>query len=85
VVDPKNMEAEWQAQYSMERKLSFAVAYKFARAASLKAEYSWLDTDVRYLDKIDASSALLPANATRQNTSQDVDDDIFALSLGLQF
>lgn len=79
-VDPKNVEAEVAAGYSYERKVSFAAGYHFARAAFLKAEYSWVDNDFAFTDKAAPVAARI-----RQNPTQDVDDDIFALSLGLQF
>ncbi len=79
-VDPKNVEAEMDAGYSYERKMSFAAGYKFARAAFLKAEYSWIDTDFNFTDR-----AANVANNVRQSPAVDVNDDIFALSLGLQF
>lgn len=81
VIDPKNIEAEAQAGYSIERKVSFATGYKFARAAFLKAEYSWLRTSADYVTRNQA----LAAGTVRQNPTEDVDDNIFALSLGLQF
>ncbi len=80
VIDPKSIEAEQLAGFSAERKVSFAAGYRFARAAFLKAEYSWLDTDFKNYDKI-----ANVAGRVRQNPAQDIDDDIFALSLGLQF
>jgi len=80
VVDPKNLEAEQALGFSNERKLSFAAAYKFARAATLKAEYSLVDTDFNYITNYVPGAALI-----RQNPTQDINDDVFALSLGLQF
>ena len=79
VVDPKNLEAEMAAGFSAERKTSFAVGYKFARAAFLKAEYSILNTNFNYTNN------MLAATGVRQNPTKDVADNIAALSLGLQF
>jgi len=81
VVDPANIEAEIAAGYAMEKKVSFAAGYKFARAAFLKGEYSWLRTNNGYTNALRSTAAL----NSRQNPTQDVQDDIFALSLGLQF
>jgi len=82
VVDPANTEAEIAAGYSMEKKLSFGAGYKFARAAFLKGEYSWLRSNYGYVNQLSMGTA---AGVQRQNPTQDVQDDIFALSLGLQF
>lgn len=79
VVDPKNLEAEMAAGFSAERKTSFAVGYKFARAAFLKAEYSILNTNFNY------TTNMTTAANVRQNPTKDVNDNIAALSLGLQF
>jgi hypothetical protein len=78
VVDPKNIEAEIAAGFSAERKTSFAVGYKFARAAFLKAEYSILNTNFNYATNANIGNS-------RQNPVKDINDNIAALSLGLQF
>jgi len=86
VVDPKQMEAEVLAGYSMERKLSFGGEYKIARGAVLKAEYSMVMTDLNYLDAYSLANALVNVNQnSRISPSEEMDDDIFALQLGLQF
>lgn len=82
VVDPKNFEAELAAGYSMEKKISAALGYRFAGAASLNAEYSHIDTDLDYLGKYNAAAI---AGSYIVNPSADPDDDIFALQLALQF
>ena len=82
VVDPTNFEAELLAGYSRERKLSVAIGYQFAGSAQLRAEYSRLITDYDYLNAYDP---VLLAGQYRLNPNEDPDDDIVAVSLGLQF
>lgn len=82
VVDPKNLEAEVDAGFAKEEKLTFGVLYFLAENMRLKAEYSRVRTALDYFDLYDA--ATLGAGATAV-VSNDPRDDIFALQIALQF